>query len=64
MRTVALLICTGTLFTAYGQDGGESKEVPSPTLPFYDWGACPCPLNTKSDQRPSSALGASPSIQR
>ena len=41
MRTVALMICAGILSAAFCQDGGESKEVATPALPFHDWGACP-----------------------
>jgi len=39
MRTVALMICAGILSAAFCQD--SSKEMAIPTLPFYDWGACP-----------------------
>jgi hypothetical protein len=41
MRTVALMICAGILSAAFCQDGGESKKMAPPALPFYDWGACP-----------------------
>ena len=41
MRTVALMICAGILSAAFCQDGGESREMATPALPFYDWGACP-----------------------
>jgi hypothetical protein len=41
MRTVALMICAGILSAAFCQDGGESKKMATPALPFYDWGACP-----------------------
>jgi hypothetical protein len=41
MRTVALMICAGILSAAFCQDIGESKEMATPVLPFYDWGACP-----------------------
>src|ERR1019366_7934991 len=41
MRTVALMICAGILSAAFCQDSGESKEMATPALPFYDWGAYP-----------------------
>src|SRR5580658_4963818 len=41
MRTVALMICAGILSAAFCQNGGESKVMATPALPFYDWGACP-----------------------
>jgi hypothetical protein len=41
MRTVALTICAGMLSAAFCQDGGETKKMAAPALPFYDWGACP-----------------------
>jgi hypothetical protein len=41
MRPVALMICAGILSAAFCQDDGESKEMATPALPFYDWGACP-----------------------
>jgi len=39
MRTVVLMICAGILSAAFCQD--RSREMAIPTLPFYDWGACP-----------------------
>jgi hypothetical protein len=41
MRTVTLIIWAGILSAAFCQDGGESKEMATPALPFSDWGACP-----------------------
>ena len=41
VRIVALMVCAGVLPSAFCQDGGESKAMAAPTLPFYDWGACP-----------------------
>ncbi len=41
MRAIALMICVGILPGAYGQYAVESKAMAAPTLPFYDWGACP-----------------------
>jgi hypothetical protein len=31
----------GILSATFSQNGGESKEMATPALPFYDWGACP-----------------------
>lgn len=39
MRIAALLICAGTLPSAFCQD--VTKAMATPTLPFYQWGACP-----------------------
>jgi hypothetical protein len=41
VRAIALVICAASLHSAFCQDGGESKAMPAPVLPFYDWGACP-----------------------
>jgi hypothetical protein len=35
VRIVVLMICSGILASAFGQD------PQAPALPFYDWGACP-----------------------
>jgi hypothetical protein len=45
VRIVLLMISAGIWTWAFCQDsrpaGGGSKEMAAPTLPFYDWGACP-----------------------
>jgi hypothetical protein len=41
VRAIALMICAAILHSGFCQDGGESKAMPTPVLPFYDWGACP-----------------------
>ena len=41
MRAAALMICAGILSAAFCQDFAQPKAMAAPTLPFYDWGACP-----------------------
>lgn len=44
-RTALLLLCAGILSSVFcqavQQGAAASKAMPEPTLPFYDWKACP-----------------------
>jgi hypothetical protein len=44
MRLTGLIICAGILSSAFCQDAiapQASRAMAAPTLPLYDWGACP-----------------------
>ena len=61
-RIAVLMVCAGVLSAAFPQDsrppdGETSRVMAVPTLPFYDWGACPyeaCAYGPWTAHRPAT----------